>query len=121
MYSKMKKSTAILILALATCSLLAQDITGTWTGAFNAQGQQLRINFNITASGDGFTSTLDSPDQNALGIPVDTTTYKKPDLRIVINELNFVYTGTLTEENKIDGGFQQMGQTFELDMTKKEE
>lgn len=117
----MKKTTAFLILILATCALFAQDITGTWNGSFDAQGQQLRINFNITASGDGYTSTTDSPDQNAFGIPVDTTTFKNPDLRIVINELNFVYTGKVTEDNKLDGTFTQMGQTFDLDFTKKEE
>lgn len=117
----MKKIAALLILAMATCSLFAQDISGTWNGAFEVQGQKLRININLTASENGYTSTLDSPDQDAYGIPVDTTTYAKPDLRIVINDLNFVFTGKLTGEHTIDGGFTQMGQTFDLDFTKKEE
>jgi len=117
----MKKIAAILVLALATCSLFAQDISGTWSGSFSVQGQTLRININLTATDDGYTSTLDSPDQNAYGIAVDTTTYVKPDLRIVITELDFVYTGKVTEENKIDGSFTQMGQTLDLDLTKKEE
>jgi hypothetical protein len=117
----MKKLTAILIMALATCSLFAQDIAGTWNGSFSVQGQTLRINFNISETDEGYTSTLDSPDQNAFGIAVDTTTFKNQELRIVINQLNFVYTGKLEGEDKIDGGFTQMGQSFEMDMTKKEE
>ena len=117
----MKNLTTLLILAMATCSLFAQDISGTWNGAFEVQGQKLRININVTASENGYTSTLDSPDQNAYGIPVDTTTYTKPDLRIVINDLNFVFAGKLTGEFTIDGSFTQMGQTFDLDFTKKEE
>lgn len=117
----MKKRTAILVLALATCSLYAQDITGTWKGSFSVQGQTLRVNFNITETDDGITSTLDSPDQDAFGIAVDTTTFKNQELRIVVNQINFVYTGKMEGENKIDGSFTQMGQTMEMDMTKKEE
>ena len=117
----MKKLIALLIVALATCSIFAQDISGTWSGAFSAQGQTLNININLTATEDGYTSTLDSPDQGAFGIPVDTTTYVKPDLKIVINQLYFVYTGKLTEENKMEGSFTQMGQTFDLNFTKKAE
>jgi hypothetical protein len=117
----MRKLTAILLISLAGCALFAQDISGTWKGAFEVQGQQLRISINLSASDDGYTSTLDSPDQNAFGIPVDTTTYIKPDLRIVINALNFVFTGKLTEEHTIDGSFSQMGQTFDLDFVRKEE
>ena len=117
----MKKFTAIFVLALATCSLFAQDISGTWNGSFSVQGQTLRINIHLTATDDGYASTLDSPDQNAFGIAVDTTTYKKPDLRMVITELNFVYTGKVTGENAMDGTFTQMGQTFDLDFTRKEE
>lgn len=117
----MKKLTTLLILAMATFSLFAQDITGTWNGSFSAQGQTLRVNFNISEAGEGYTSTLDSPDQGAFGIEVDTTTFKNKELRIVVNQINFVYTGTLEGEDKIAGGFTQMGQTMEMDMTRKEE
>ena len=117
----MKKLAAFIVLSLVTCSLFAQDITGTWKGAFEVQGQQLRINFNIAQTDDGYSSTLDSPDQNAYGIAVDTTTFEEQELRIVINALNFKYTGKLTNENKLDGSFTQMGQTLDLDMTRQEE
>jgi hypothetical protein len=32
-----------------------------------------------------------------------------------------VYTGKLTDAKNMDGSFTQMGQTFDLDMTKSEE
>jgi hypothetical protein len=117
----MKKFSALLVLVLASCSLFAQDISGTWNGDFSVQGQTLRINIHLTETDDGYTSTLDSPDQNAFGIAVDTTSYKEPDVKIVINALNFVYTGKASQDNKIEGSFTQMGQTFDLDFTKKEE
>ncbi|MEZ4892758.1 MAG: hypothetical protein R2778_07045 [Saprospiraceae bacterium] len=34
--------------------------------------------FNVTKTDDGYTSTMDSPDQGAKGIPVTNTTLKTP-------------------------------------------
>jgi len=38
-----------------------------------------------------------------------------------VNQIDFVYDGTLTGENTINGTMKQMGQTLELNLTKKEE
>lgn len=121
----MKRVYVVLIMLLAVFSLYGQDIIGTWNGSFTAEGPDgevtLRIVFHITATEDGFSSTLDSPDQGAFDIPTDATTYKGNELTVKIGELDFVYTGILTDAKTIDGSFTQMGQTFELDLTKKEE
>ena len=117
----MKRTTTIFVLLLAIFALYGQEIVGTWTGAIETPNGQLRINFNISETDDGHSSTLDSPDQNAFGIPVDTTVYKKPDLRIKVNQIDFSYEGTMTGETTIKGTMKQMGQTLELNMTKKEE
>ncbi len=117
----MKRTTTILILLLAVFSLYGQEIVGTWSGAIDTPNGQLRINFNISETDEGYTSTLDSPDQNAFGIAVDTTVYKKPELTIKVNQLDFLYEGTLTGENTIKGAMKQMGQNIELNLTKKEE
>jgi len=81
----------------------------------------LRIVFHISATDDGFTSTLDSPDQNAYGIGTDATTYEGEELVIKISQLDFVYTGKPSGDNAIEGSFTQMGQTFDLNMTRQEE
>lgn len=117
----MKRTTTISVLLLAVFALYGQEILGTWTGAIDAPNGQLRINFHISEAETGHSATMDSPDQNAFGIPVDTTVYKKPDLRIKINQYNFSYEGTLTGETVIKGTMMQMGQTLELNLTKKEE
>ncbi|MCK5068190.1 MAG: hypothetical protein KAR16_12150 [Bacteroidales bacterium] len=117
----MKRVRTIVVLLLAVFSLYGQDIVGTWNGAFTIPQGELRIVFHISSVDDGYTSTLDSPDQNAYGIPVDSTFYKKPELTIKITDLNFVYVGNLGEDNVIKGTFTQMGQSFELNMTKQEE
>ena len=69
----------------------------------------------------GYTTTFDSPDQNAFGVPVDTTKYKKPELTLKVNEIDFLYEGTHTGETTIKGTMTQMGQSLELNLTKKEE
>ena len=117
----MKRIKTIIILLLAVFSLFGQEITGTWTGSLTFPGGELRINFNISGTDEGYTSTLDSPDQNAYGIPVDSTLYKKSELTIKVASIDLVYVGTLTENNSIKGNLMQMGQTLELILTKKEE
>jgi len=122
----MKRVITIFVLLVAVVAVYGQDILGTWNGAFTVQPPEgdevtLRIVFHIEAADDGFTSTLDSPDQNAFDIPTDATTFSAKELSIKISQLDFVYTGTLTDATNIDGTFTQMGQTFDLDMTKAEE
>jgi hypothetical protein len=117
----MKRTKTIIILLLAAFSLFGQEIAGTWTGSLTFPGGELRINFNISSTDEGYTSTLDSPDQNAYGIPVDSTLYKESELTIKVASIDFVYIGTLTENNSIKGNLTQMGQTLELNLTRKEE
>ena len=109
----MKRVSTILVLLLAVCTLYGQDIVGTWNGAFTVQPPEgdevtLRLVFHIEAADEGFTSTLDSPDQNAFDIATDATTFAEKELSIKIGQLDFVYTGKLTDSKNIDGSFTQM-------------
>ena len=122
----MQRTTTIIILLLAVITLSAQDITGKWTGAISftdpmGQATELRINFNVSSTDDGYTSTLDSPDQNALGLKVDTTVFKKPELTFKAVDLNLVYVGNVMDDTNIKGTLTQHGQSFELDLKKEPE
>ena len=117
----MKRTTTIIILLLAVFSLYGQDIVGTWNGGIEIPEGNLRINFHISETDEGYTTTFDSPDQNAFGIPVDTTKYEKPELTLKVNAINFLYEGSPTGKTTIKGTMTQMGQTIELNLTKKEE
>jgi hypothetical protein len=110
-----------LILILAVCALNAQGIEGSWTGKITIPQGELRINFHISAADEGYTSTMDSPDQGAMGIPVDSTLYAKPELTIKMPGINFEYNGTLTGTDEIKGTMLQNGQTLELNLTRMEE
>lgn len=117
----MKRTTTILVLLLAVITLSAQDITGKWTGKLVIPQGELRVNFNITAAEDGYTSTLDSPDQNAFGIAVDSTIFKAPELTIKVAMLDLVWVGSVVDETTMNGTLTQMGQTLELNMKKADE
>jgi pimeloyl-ACP methyl ester carboxylesterase len=71
----------------------AQDITGSWHGAVNFQGVTLRIVFHISKTDDGYKSTMDSPDQNVKGIPVNTTKFDGSKLSLAIPAIGLSYEG----------------------------
>ncbi len=115
-----------MVLLLAVITLSAQDITGTWAGDLNftngmGQAQELAVKFNISATDDGYTSTMDSPDQGGFGIPLDTIFFKKPELTIKKAEYQLVYVGTVVDETTMNGTFTQGEIVLELNMKKETE
>ena len=117
----MKKIILSIAILIAGLSLFGQDIVGTWNGVLDVQGVQLRVDFHITKTDDGFSSTMDSPDQGAFGIPTSKTTYKEKELIITVEDLTIEYKAKLTEPDLFDGTFTQMGQTFDMDLKRKKE
>jgi hypothetical protein len=114
----MKKIFLCTILVIFTVSVFGQDITGKWNGLLSTNGVELRVDFNITKADEGYTATLDSPDQDAYGIPVNTIEFTKPDIKITITDLTVVYEGKLESDELIKGTFTQMGQSFPMDLKK---
>ncbi|HMV08464.1 MAG TPA: alpha/beta hydrolase [Cyclobacteriaceae bacterium] len=97
----------------------SQNVTGAWGGVLKVQGMQLRLVFNITKSGSTYTSTLDSPDQGAKGIPVSSTSFENSTLKIAVAAAGIQYEGTLAPDSTITGTFKQAGQSFPLNLTKQ--
>ena len=113
----MKRVALFLLSALATLSIYAQDITGQWNGALSIQGQQLRLVIHVTRTGDGYTATVDSPDQGAKGIPVTTVTFANPAFRFEIANLHLEYSGEL-KDGVITGTFKQGGFSTSMDLSR---
>ncbi|MGE5521919.1 MAG: alpha/beta hydrolase family protein [Candidatus Dadabacteria bacterium] len=95
----------------------AQEITGQWNGALKVSGIQLRLVFHITQTENGYASTMDSPDQNAKGIPVTTTLFNNPNLKLEITNLGVEYDGIL-KGRSIEGTFKQNGLAIPLALSK---
>lgn len=115
----MKTFSILLITFLVSFSLTAQEIAGQWNGALKVQGTQLRLVFNITKTDNGLSSTMDSPDQGAKGIPTTTTSFENSILKITIENAKIEYIGTLGNDNIIVGTFKQGGQTFPMNLSKE--
>jgi pimeloyl-ACP methyl ester carboxylesterase len=113
------KTISILIITLLTSfTVTAQDITGKWNGALKIQGTQLRLAFNVTKSNDGYSATMDSPDQRVADIPVTNTTFENSKIKFEIANAGIVYIGELID-NEIVGTFKQSDQEFPLNLSKK--
>ena len=114
----MKNIAVVLVLLMSVLGLNGQEITGQWNGALKIQGTQLRIVFNITGNDKGYSSTMDSPDQGAKGIPVTVTTFVDSKLKLEMPNLRIEYTGEL-KENVITGTFKQNGMEFPMNLSKE--
>lgn len=115
----MRTFSILVILLLISITLRAQVITGQWNGVLKIQGTQLRLVFNVTKTENGFSSTMDSPDQEAKGIPTTTTSFENSILKVVVENLKIEYLGTLNKDNIIVGTFKQGGQSFPMNLSKE--
>jgi hypothetical protein len=103
---------------ILTPNSYAQSIEGKWYGKLKIQNSELRVVFDIKRSDSLYTGKMDSPDQGATGIPMESVTFTKSILNIkhssILMEYNGVYMG-----DKIIGTFRQAGQTFQLNLSKR--
>ncbi|QYJ67337.1 alpha/beta hydrolase family protein [Flavobacterium litorale] len=102
------KKIIMLLTLLITTGLFAQDIAGSWYGQIVFPGGKLRIGLNIKKVEQGYTATMDSPDQGVKDIPVDKISYENKVLTFNISAISANYkgeykdngfTGTLTQNN----------------------
>jgi hypothetical protein len=106
---------ALVTLALTPLGRAQAQIAGEWQGTLNAGGAQLRLVLHVTAAKDGsLSSTLDSVDQGAIGIPVTSVTLKDSKLSLIVDAVHGTYEGTVNNDaTEIDGTWTQ-GQSLEL-------
>jgi fermentation-respiration switch protein FrsA (DUF1100 family) len=114
----MKRIVAFLIIFGSISTIFGQDITGTWNGVLKVQGMQLSLVFHINKTDKGFSSTMDSPDQKAFGMPVTTTNFENSKLIIAIANPRIEYEGVLGADGNIIGNFKQSGQSFPMNLSK---
>ena len=114
----MKKIIPFIFIFGVLSTVFGQEISGTWNGILKVQGMQLSLVFNINNTDKGFSSTMDSPDQKAFGIPVTTTNFENSKLTIAIANAGIEYEGVLVSDGNIIGTFKQSDQNFPMNLSK---
>lgn len=113
------KTIAILLISILTgFNLIAQDFTGQWNGLLKVRETKLRVVFHVTKTDDGFSTTMDSPDQGVKGIPVTKTTVENQIIRFEVANLRMEYSGEL-KGTEIVGTFKQGGSDFPLNLSRE--
>ncbi len=115
----MKQIVLVIATWMMALSMNANSIVGDWTGTLNVQGMKLKVVFHISQKGDVYTSTMDSPDQGAMGIPTEKTTFDGKTLEIEMPSMGINYKGEL-EDGEIKGEFSQGGMSFALNLKKSD-
>lgn len=116
----MKKAIAIAVLfAAAVCVGQAQEVTGDWQGDLPMGIGAIRIVLHITKGADGtYKATLDSPDQNIVGMPVDSFSIDGKKLKFMSKTAgNGSYEGTVKNATTITGSWAQP-KKLQLDFTR---
>ena len=80
----MKKLITFIFIFGTISAVFSQEVIGTWNGILKVQGMQLSLVFHVNKTDNGFSSTMDSPDQKAFGIPVTKTNFENSKLSIAI-------------------------------------
>ena len=111
------KTTILTLLLLSVQLLFAQEITGSWKGDLEVQGMKIPLVLHIKREGEKLISTLDSPKQGALNIPVSKTNYNTDQLVIELPAMGISYSGKVTNQS-ISGTFKQGGMELPLVLSK---
>ena len=98
------------LFVLLACQLgFAQSLEGDWKGDLNVQGTTLPTIFHIEKADGTYTATMDSPKQNAFGIPLDEVAFSDNQLSIIHTAAQLNYEAKLVDDTHLEGTFKQRG------------
>ena len=112
MRSKSSFRAVVLAVLLATSTAsAAREIQGDWSGKI----QGVRLVLHVQHAAGGYAATLDSPDQGAMGIPIDTLSLAGDSVRFQMSRLGAVFAGRLSAAgDSLAGQWSQSGMTLPL-------
>lgn len=114
----MKKLFFAILGVFIALSASAQDITGTWNGLLKVPGAELRIVIHFEKTSNGYSATLDSPDQGAKGLPASSVTINRDTVTIEVKSISGKIVGKIESDAKISATLMQMGMKFPLDLVR---
>lgn len=103
----MKHYALTLVLLFSTLLSSAQEISGNWQGAIAAGGKNIRLIFHIAKEANGYSAKMDSPDQNAFGLPASSTIVTGDSIQISIKLIKGEYKGKWNGADEMEGNLIQ--------------
>ena len=92
---------------------------GDWEGTLDAGVAKLKLVIHVVKKGEQLSATLDSPDQGATGLPVDSISVTDGSIQLEMKSLGATYKGKFSSDgSRIEGEFNQVGQAFPLNLTR---
>jgi len=83
---------------------------GDWKGTLEAAGTKLDLVLHINTKDGALSATLDSPDQGATGLPIDSISVTGKSLKFEMKSLGATYEGVFSADgSQIEGQFSQQG------------
>jgi len=104
----------------STHMLLAQQteqspIEGSWEGTLDAGLVKLRVILHVMKKDGTLSATLDSPDQGATGLTIDSINLNEDRVRFEMKSLSAGFEGKLSKDgSQISGDWYQGGQSLPL-------
>ncbi|CUU38622.1 hypothetical protein GXSOP10_14212 [Armatimonadetes bacterium GXS] len=91
---------------------------GDWYGTLKVGAAELRIVFHLKPTPDGgYTGTVDSPDQGAVGIPISEIKVEEQKITLRVESVQGEFVGTLSEDGKtLKGEWKQSGTSLPLEL-----
>ncbi len=103
---------------LVSSSSFSQQFEGDWTGKILIQGFPLTLDYHISKNENGFSATMDSPDQKSFG-------NKVKEVIVLGNEINLnfpeykIFTKLRYKNDSLIGVYDQYGKDYPLSMSRK--
>jgi uncharacterized protein len=103
-------------LAVTSSSWAASPVAGDWIGTLHAGAAELRLLLHVKEADGKLTATLDSIDQGAKGIPIDTISFVDNKLTFDSNAIGGHYAGKYDPAKPaVSGTWSQGGNDLPLD------
>jgi pimeloyl-ACP methyl ester carboxylesterase len=110
----------LVLFGICSAVLFGQSLSGNWYGTLDVMGQKLPLVLHLRDSAGIWKGTLDSPKQNAFGIPMSSIEVNGKKLAFTIDKLHASYQGTLSDALVIAGNFKQGAFKATLDFNQQE-
>jgi pimeloyl-ACP methyl ester carboxylesterase len=102
-------------------STSAASAAGHWEGSVAVAGQNLITRVDLTADGETLKGTVDFPQQNALGLPLQNASQQgsKVHFEVLPAPNTAVFDGQMAGADTIEGTFSQAAYTGDFTLTRK--